>query len=263
MFNIKRNILIAFLFTICDFAFGQNDQLNGNIYVITCFVSDGNYYWNQEERNKMISTLNRSLSWIKVQGSKYKSEFEYTVMEFPSQVSLGDLGNHYYDYSSSPVLNMEIINAILKKKKFNSPEDLAKSIGVPNFDPSRVKIFVFIKGSGPYYSITCPHVIGAKCSCNMIEGCVIHEKTTENGPIVDGIIAHEFLHLFGAWDFYSYHMQSKKTEDEIRKIYPTSIMLRIPFSIQESSIDPITSWLIGWTEGKEEYYKYIPNGYIK
>ena len=79
MLNTMRNILIILLLSICSITFGQNDNLSGNIYILSCFVSDGIDTWTPDEKTKMLSKANEALVWISNEGNKYgkKVVFEH------------------------------------------------------------------------------------------------------------------------------------------------------------------------------------------
>ena len=87
-----------------------------------------------------------------------------------------------------------------------------------------------------------------------MEGIMIYDHS-EDGETPSSGIAHEILHLFGAWDLYENYMQSKAIEELALYLFPNSIMLRISQNINELIIDPVTAWLIGWNKNPESWYE--------
>lgn len=69
--------------------------------------------------------------------------------------------------------------------------------------------------------------------------------------IVEGksvkVIAHEFLHLFGAVDLYPTRNFSFFKFDEIKSKYPRSIMLDAYKDINQLEIDSLNAYFLGWT----------------
>ena len=88
-------------------------------------------------------------------------------------------------------------------------------------------------------------------SFSEVEYAVVSYKRT-------GVIAHEFLHLFGAWDLYYDPIKGRRANRKLKKIrdkYPKMIMSgATSLSIDQLQISPITKYLVGWanTLNKED-----------
>jgi hypothetical protein len=79
------------------------------------------------------------------------------------------------------------------------------------------------------------------------------------------VIAHEFLHLFGANDLYVnfYDIKNKKLtsrKESIAKLHPDEIMRSAYKNINKLSISPYTKYLIGWENELQSVYKDIMVG---
>ena len=61
-------------------------------------------------------------------------------------------------------------------------------------------------------------------------------------------MAHELLHIFGAWDMYETFRVTKAQMDVASRLYPNSVMLRTSYNPYELTIDPVTGWRIGWCD---------------
>lgn len=72
------------------------------------------------------------------------------------------------------------------------------------------------------------------------------------------VIAHEFLHLFGALDLYITPFDSKKADLRRKEIamkeFPTEIMAFPYRSLDSLSISPFTEYLIGWKKELDPHY---------
>ncbi len=72
------------------------------------------------------------------------------------------------------------------------------------------------------------------------------------------VIAHEFLHLFGAWDLYYSPFNKKKIEKSrkefVNKEFPNEIMAYAHRNIDSLEISPFTEYCIGWTNKLDEKY---------
>jgi hypothetical protein len=80
-----------------------------------------------------------------------------------------------------------------------------------------------------------------------------HDKNVEYGVISfknPAVIAHEFLHLFGAMDMYVSSLDKKIIEKKIKlqmnKRFPNEVMTNSPKSLDDLMISDFTKYLIGW-----------------
>ncbi len=75
------------------------------------------------------------------------------------------------------------------------------------------------------------------------------------------VIAHEFLHLFGALDLYITPFDTKKKNRKRKafamKEFPNEIMAFSYLDINELDISPFTEYLIGWRNELDEKYKQM------
>ena len=111
----------------------------------------------------------------------------------------------------------------------------------------------FFKKDGISYSLPYEKHLDEKF---YLEGMAIYHQFDPKTPQCRACIAHEILHLFGAWDFYNSFHTTKAHEDRARRDYPNSVMLRTSYNIYELNIDPVTAWRIGWTETEPRDARY-------
>lgn len=95
--------------------------------------------------------------------------------------------------------------------------------------------------------------------------------TSSNGPKTEyaiitnknpAIIAHEFLHLFGALDLYPNANNPNFNFKELKEAYPNEIMQIQHKPIESLTLSPITKYYIGWQKDLDKndnrlmYHKY-------
>ena len=64
---------------------------------------------------------------------------------------------------------------------------------------------------------------------------------------------HEMLHLFGADDLYDPYVEGEKLA-LIEEYCPYELMRYIPDDIQETSLSPLTRFLIGWENRLDDQF---------
>jgi hypothetical protein len=86
-----------------------------------------------------------------------------------------------------------------------------------------------------------------------IEYCIISYK-------YPGVIAHEFLHLFGAPDLYKNPFNKKQRNKRIAaREFPDEIMINPQRNITSLDVSPVTSYLIGWQTTIDKKYERLFN----
>ena len=78
-------------------------------------------------------------------------------------------------------------------------------------------------------------------------------RTDDGEPTNGQTIAHEILHLFGAWDMYG-GQASNAAGKWANQNYPNEIMLQVSSPLDDLSISPLTAWLVGLTSEYHEWY---------
>lgn len=72
------------------------------------------------------------------------------------------------------------------------------------------------------------------------------------------VIAHEFLHLFGAWDLYitpfDNNKEAKKRKAFVMKEFPNEVMAFAYRNIDSLNISPFTKYCIGWDKQLDKKY---------
>ena len=85
-----------------------------------------------------------------------------------------------------------------------------------------------------------------------LERTILYQKYLNDSELASSSIAHEILHLFGAWDLYETFEQTKDREVKARELFPDDIMLQTSYNINELNIDKLTAWLTGLSSFHED-----------
>jgi hypothetical protein len=122
-----------------------------------------------------------------------------------------------------------------------------------NTECKNALVLIFVKGKGTGYAMAYETADMDK-ALYFAEGVVLYERYLNDAVLAASSIAHEILHLFGAWDLYKTFQQTQDREDKARKQFPDSIMLRTSYNINELDIDEVTAWRIGWNPNPQPWY---------
>jgi len=253
---------------------GSAKTLEGNIYILTCFVSNSSAYrsqinpgpWSHDDKIRYLREKDQALEFLKEEALKYGitiNFIENVCLDKDFLFADGAGGGGWY-------------NGILKAIGHNNQEafyDYVKNN--TKCDNSLILVFTSTNSTGfndpanrggfafPQHN--------ASDTNFYLEGVTINKndvwiEITKEGKLivtyggispnvnVDLAIAHEILHCFGAWDLYE--KNNKTTGAELaRKRYPKSIMNSLGSrDIGFPEVDPLTAWRIGWNKNPEPWF---------
>ena len=230
---------------------GSASKLKGKVYTLSCFVSGNDDEWSDKEKTKMLDLLEESQRWIRKQALKYKVTVDFNEsgnfgldkdIKFQEIVRGTASGNEPVDW----------VSKVLYKVGYKSTLDLVKWVE-NNTDAENIQVIIFVKGRGNGYAMASNSRMDKEKY--FVEGAVLYEKYNDGKELASSSIAHEILHLYGAWDFYKAFNQTEANEERAKKLYPNSIMLRTSYNIDELNVDEITAWLIGWNNNPEPWFE--------
>lgn len=240
-------------------------HLKDSVIIYAIFVDVDQFHpWTVYDIESTLDSINKASNWIKhqadslgkklsirvvnhEQGSKYS--FHEKKAKVISSLNLEYLGSTKRKHSN----HVEgWTNTISKYAGRSVPKRTSSKVGTPNkivnterliaalrdnYETDNIALMFFVNG---YYedfpSVTFNTGIDSKVEYSII--------TTKN----PSIIAHEFLHLFGAIDLYPNANYPFFNYTEIAKRYPNELMRIQHKSIDKLSLSPITRYYIGWQD---------------
>ena len=230
---------------------GSAKVLQGKTYSLLFFLSDKDSEWSYLEKQRIVQKITDAEAWLTEQAKKYNHEiyFEHGFFGWEQDIDFGEMpqGNR------SGKEDVFLTNKVIQKVGYESQAQLINQINADNIQ----LLFLFKRDGVSYAFPYSPNV----SDDFYLEGMSIYHRFNKDTPQCTSCIAHEMLHLFGAWDFYKSFQTTKEQEKRAQKQYPNSIMLRTSYNIKELMIDPVTAWRIGWIENTPtgaEFFRPVP-----
>ena len=262
--NIYKTILVIGSFIPClvlgqdvgKWRAGSAYTLDGKIYTVSCFVSGPDDQWKPEVKLKMLNKLNEGNKWLSEQAARFKVSLSFDGENFGliHDIKLLQIERG----TASGKERVDLVSVVLGKIGYKSALDLYDEL-IASSKCNNLQVLIFIKGEGTGYSMAYSNEMNK--DMYFVEGSVLYEKYWNNQEIAPSSIAHEILHLYGAWDLYKTFQQTQDNEDKARKLFPDSIMLRTSYDINDLNVDEVTAWLIGWNNAPKAWYeKFRPPG---
>ena len=232
--------------------------MKGNIYILSCFISDSNNEWSYEEKMDIINKYHQALNWLKNQALRYNVTVNFEGGNFGLNTDIKLTNIEYGSGSGNEDVNM--VSRVLKKIGYDNSLSFYNWV-IGNTNCRNALVLIFVKGKGTGYAMAF-ETKDMNEEDYFVEGVMLYESYLNGYKLASSSIAHEILHLFGAWDFYKTFQQTQDREDKAKELFPNSIMLRTSFNINELYIDDVTAWLIGWKSNTETWYEWF-NPYKK
>lgn len=74
-------------------------------------------------------------------------------------------------------------------------------------------------------------------------------------------VAHETLHLYGAWDLYHSPYHTRTQAEHAARLFPADIMFGTSREIDSLSVGDVTAWRLGWIHSGPEWFEFFaPSG---
>lgn len=230
---------------------GSAKKLSGKIYVLEIWVTRRGTAWSKQKMGNIQYKINNALAWIQKMAARYKVSVEFEKGSFLGDgtgVEMDNLPTSYKDCATQPLLLPRALKAIGYEDVFQCYNKLQSISGTDN-----IMVLILINNNGWSNS----NQFSTLHATNHYKDYFLESANifrTDDGAEVNGAtIAHEILHLFGAWDMYG-GQASKKAGQWASHTYPNEIMLQVTSSLNELYISPLTAWLTGLTSEYHDWY---------
>ena len=213
--------------------------LNNEINTICFFVHTSRDAWNDREMDAYLAMLDSSQVWLQQQAARFGQEISFRKDRFLRNyepvylrsVYAGD--SHWVMNKIAKQLNFQDFDAFLEWYKF----DLAQE---------KLKIILFVKDNSRSHAYD-------YFSHEEVDIAVVYDRNF-GVPSDKYVIAHELLHLFGAWDLYYGTSQSREKAERAKALYPHSVMINTHVDKDSLEVDELTAWRVGWHDNFQETF---------
>lgn len=235
---------------------GSARTLTGVIYPLTIFISDKDNTWPSDAKNMILQKRTLANDWLTRQATFYGVDLRF--LPGGSYGYIEDVVVDYIPISHGTGEEYSLwVEFLLRKIGWNEPQKLYDYIlSVTFFTNLHVEIYANSVGRG--YAMAYRST-GINAS-NNLEGIFCYRFDSNKDELSSYEIAHEVLHLYGAWDLYQTFEVSKQQEQQAERFFSYDIMHRYSRDIEELIVGPLTAWRIGWTNSYEPWYEFFRPG---
>ncbi len=240
---------------------GSAKKLSGKVYVLEVWLTRPGTAWNKTSMGVVQYKINNALAWLKRMAARYSVSVEFEVGSFHgdgSGVAMADLPTSYEDCANQPLLLPRALNVIGYDDVFQCYNKLQYISGTSN-----VLVLILINNDGWSNANQFSTLHATNHFKDYFLESVNIFRTDDGTPTTGATIAHEILHLFGAWDMYG-GQASDYAGQWASDNYPNEIMLQVSSPLDDLTISPLTAWLVGLTsEYHDWYWDFIREEYKK
>lgn len=248
---------------------GSADYLEGTSAMVVIFADTDNSSWNFDiesqriKRSNIFSSIEVAAEWIESQGLKYGKSIDIVyprnekdnVLYYEAKLT----GGLPYNYSERNKTSAEAESNFVSRYVDN--EKIRNDYGCKN-----VTYLIFYNNDSENEFTPFAYCCYDKELVYGYEFCYF-PSVHDDCEIVPAVIAHEYLHTFGAMDMYAVagfdpapYNANVNSRDYFIENYPTDIMFstKSPLTdVRESDkidneITDVTAYYIGWTEFPSE-----------
>ena len=234
---------------------GTAKVLSGSIYVLSVFVAPHSNPWKPFDIERQKKKVFEAERWLKMQALRYGRNVDFVNSAFGSDGSFVD-DEIPHDWDSDDAYSYP--SKVLLKVGFSSKDAFVNWVS-HHTGCSQCLAIIFSNTKGrsfaspvtkELYSYN-PHKYNLEC-------CFLYRHYTDSDVETNtAAIAHEILHLFGAWDLYELDESDHNRAIKTSMMFPNSIMLNTHRDIWETQIDEINAWLVGLKEQGKDWYRWF------
>ncbi len=250
-------------------------RLTGKVVLYAIFVdTKGTLPWSDFDINSTLDSIRIASQWLENQASENKIPLDIQIAYHKNNKTIpikkdfngGSLTGTLFP---SPLAGMIKLNKwadfIAKEAGKSFPKDTVSSTLTKNKMSDRERLIARLRNEHKTDNVVLMYFINNYYKEEMsltlhtgsftdIEYCIVSFKSP-------AVIAHEFLHIFGALDLYFSPFDKGKTirkrKDLIMKEFPNEIMAFAYKDLNTLNISPLTKYTIGWTNNLEDKYNQM------
>lgn len=230
--------------------------------------SDATHPWTEFDINSTLDSIQISIDWVQKQATKEgvsldvslqyaKNTSKQKVIPFKEEFKYKTLSGtlfKYLDIQRGIDLLDEWSNNISKDVARTLPDDESEIILTKNRSNDRERLIAKLRNEYKTDNIALVYFVNNYFENEISIALHTSSSTETEYAIVSNkeptVIAHEFLHLFGAWDLYQSPFDrtifQRMKKRKAMKRYPNEIMAFTYRDIDSLEISPLSKYLIGW-----------------
>jgi len=217
------------------------------VKILSVFVETPDGNWEDEEIAYTLNEYAAAKEWLISEANYYGQSIIFDDDAFSRDNGSVVFMDRTPQAGNSP---KKTINTVLQKLNYRDFEGFLHYNQV-SMQEDKIKVLLFVKSNNRSHAYS-------NFAIKDVDLAVVYCRH-RIGSLTDRyVIAHEALHLFGAWDLYLGRSQTDLSAREAKERWPHSVMVGTQFNKDKIVVDELTAWRIGWGEFDREYTAFSP-----
>lgn len=239
---------------------GIAKTLRGRFHVLIVFIAE--QHWDTEDKKQYLENVVIAEEWLIKQAKRYgvnDLSFKNTFAGLDYDIIIDKICNG----EASEIEKMRVGSNVFQKLGYKSMKEYAYGIKKEFPDCQNFVALFCCNKPGTGYSEASYYGADDK---TFLEWGILYTKYIDEryDDWIPANIAHELLHLLGAWDLYEMPGFTREQAEFAKKTFKNEIMRQTYRNFDELEIGPLTAWRIGLTDKQEDwFYDYAPEYYKK
>lgn len=251
--------------------------LRDNVIVYAIFV-DSKYTkpWTEYDINSTLDSLKKGMNWVMQQAKNDTVGLNIQIEHHKTNAGVIPIFNNfskktlYHTLYKKPLFSgikdiYKWADKIAVEAGKSLPKDTSWIIKTPNKIANREQLIARLRDIHKTDNVALMYFINNYHTDEISVAFDISSDADIEFAIVSfknpAVIAHEFLHLFGAWDLYITPFDSKrkaiKKKKQAMELFPNEIMAFQYRNIESLEISQFTRYAIGWDSYLEKKYSNL------
>ena len=215
--------------------FGPAKHLTGKTVVVYLFIETDQSQWSSLDRQQAISTLEFAQRWYTKQAKNYQVA-EPTFVNRIFHIEGDPMMSRFHSTLSIQSPSDDFARYAVSKLGFDTPSQFLKKVKQEE-QADNAMLFLHLNKQARSFAWPCTYRW-----CEEEYTFILEPIKDPRWQSLHYTIAHEGLHLFGADDLYNI--------DNAKTYSPNDIMHYASRYLEDSEIDSLTAYAIGWSDFK-------------
>ncbi len=231
---------------------GSIKNLSGDVTALVCFIQEENNKWTDVEKDQALANVNVSNSWLEEQAGRYDVLLNIKTVVLNDGVPLEFMNIN--NGRGTGKERVDWVYRVLIKEGYKNSKQAYRKLK-RKYHSKQLLVIVMTKEYGRSYSMR--YASGYNKKKYFTEGMIYYISYQENASTPAASIAHEVLHLCGAWDLYTTYAQTSERQSKASELFPNDIMFRVDHNISSLNVDALTAWLVGWNTEEHDIFEWF------
>lgn len=250
-------------------------KLYGNVLLYAIFVDTRQAKpWTSYDISSTMDSIRKTVTWLEGKAKENNIPLDINPVMHINKRDTIPVDQNLYDeslwkmlFSTPDGIDMTDLwaNAVARKAASAFPPDTARVVATKNIISNRERLIARLRDKYKTDNVALMYFINNYYTEEISVAIFTPSATKTEFCIVSfkypAVIAHEFLHLFGALDLYISPFNKKKkavkNREAIIQAYPNEIMGITHRQIEKLDISPLSQYLIGWKDSLTEKDRHL------